>query len=134
VLAIRKAIAVGTVNAGLLAGLAHPELHTSLVAMHDEPARNWQIRELAWIAGMSRGYFIQAFKRVIGRPPATYLSEWRMALARVELRSGRSVKSAAASVGFGSAAAFSRAHSRVWLFPKSRGKQSWMTAASSIGQ
>lgn len=125
VLAVRKAIAIGTVNAGLLAGLAHPELHTSLIAMHEEPTRNWQIKDLAGIAGMSRGRFIDAFRQVVGQPPTAYLTEWRLALARVELRAGRSVKSVAASVGFGSAAAFSRAFSRAFGYaPSSEGSKS----------
>lgn len=54
VLAIRKALAAGTVNAGLLAGLAHRQLHPSLVAMrrpgealaHWRPGRNY--RHEAW--------------------------------------------------------------------------------------
>jgi len=120
VLAIRRAIAIGTVDAGLLAGLAHPELHMSLVAMHDDPARNWRIPDLAAIAGMSRGRFIGAFKRTVGEPPAAYLNGWRLALGRAELRSGRSVKSVAARVGFGSAAAFSRAFSRRYGHAPSR--------------
>lgn len=112
VLAIRKAIAVGTVDAGLLAGLAHPKLHVSLVAMHDDPVRRWQVADLAAIAGMSRGQFIAAFKQTVGQPPGAYLNGWRLALGRAELRSGRSVKYVAVMVGFGSAAAFSRAFSR----------------------
>jgi AraC-like DNA-binding protein len=114
VLAIRKAIAAGTVNAGLLAGLAHTELHVSLIAMHENPARDWQISELAQSAGMKRGAFIATFKRVVGQPPATYLTQWRLSLARVQLRAGRSVKSVSTDVGFGSAAAFLRAFSRVY--------------------
>ncbi|TPQ48711.1 AraC family transcriptional regulator [Prosthecomicrobium hirschii] len=122
VLAIRKAIAIGTVNAGLLAGLAHPRLHASLVAMHDDPMRNWQIADLAAIAGMSRGPFIAAFKQTIGQPPGAYLTGWRLALGRAELHAGRSVKSVAAMVGFGSAAAFSRAYSRKFGCPPIRSK------------
>jgi len=122
VLAIRKAIAIGTVNAGLLAGLAHPKLHASLVAMHDDPMRNWQIADLAAIAGMSRGPFIAAFKQTVGQPPGAYLTGWRLALGRAELHAGRSVKSVAAMVGFGSAAAFSRAYSRKFGCPPIRSK------------
>lgn len=112
VLAIRQAIAAGTVDAGLLAGLAHPRLHVCLVAMHDEPRRKWQIAELMALADMSRGPFIALFRKTVGQPPAAYLNGWRLALGRSKLRSGASVKSAAAAVGFGSAAAFSRAFSR----------------------
>ncbi len=122
VLAIRKAIAIGTVNAGLLAGLAHPKLHASLVAMHDDPMRNWQIVDLAAIAGMSRGPFIAAFKQTIGQPPGAYLNGWRLALGRAELHAGRSVKWVAPRVGYGSAAAFSRAFSRKFGYPPIQSK------------
>lgn len=125
VLAIRRAIAIGTVDAGLLAGLAHPKLHMSLVAMHDKPALNWSIPDLSAIAGMSRAQFIEVFKKTIGQSPGAYLTGWRLALGRAKLQSGHSVKSVAAMVGFGSAAAFSRAFSRKFGHPpgesKSRG-------------
>lgn len=112
VLAIRRAIAQGTVDAGLLAGLAHPKLHMSLVAIHDDPARKWQITNLSAIAGMSRAQFIDVFKKTVGESPGAYLTSWRLALGAAKLRSGRSVKAVAALVGFGSAEAFSRAFSR----------------------
>ncbi|CAO3426616.1 AraC family transcriptional regulator [Azospirillum endophyticum] len=117
VLAIRKAIAIGTVDAGLLAGLAHPKLHVSLVAMHDDPTRNWQIADLAAVAGLSRGSFMATFKQIVGQSPGSYLNGWRLILGRAELRAGRSVKSVADTVGFGSAAAFSRAFSRKFGYP-----------------
>ncbi|SAI59642.1 AraC family transcriptional regulator [Bordetella ansorpii] len=122
VLAIRKAIAIGTVDAGLLAGLAHPKLHVSLIAMHDDPARNWQIADLMALADMSRGQFIAAFKQTVGRSPGAYLNGWRLALGRARLLSGRSVKAVAAMVGFGSPAAFSRAFSRKYGYPPIQSK------------
>lgn len=112
VLAIRRAIAVGTVDGGLLAGLAHPTLYLSLIAMHDNPARQWQVAELARISGMSRGQFTLVFKQILCQSPMAYLNGWRLVLGRAKLRAGHSVKSVAAMVGFGSAAAFSRAFSR----------------------
>jgi AraC-like DNA-binding protein len=128
VLAIRKAIAIGTVDAGLLAGLAHPRLYPSLVAIHDNPARNWQIADLAAIAGMSRGQFISTFTQIVDQSPIAYLSGWRLALGRAELCAGRSVKSTAAKVGFGSAAAFSRAYSRKFGFPPIQSKPKYPSA------
>ncbi|MBD9453570.1 helix-turn-helix transcriptional regulator [Rhizobium sp. RHZ02] len=120
--AIRKAIAIGTVDGGLLAGLAHPRLYVSLVAMHDDPQRNWRIADLAAVADMSRGKFIGAFTQTVGQSPVAYLNAWRLALGRAELRSGRSVKSVAALVGFGSATAFSRAFSRKFGSPPIKSK------------
>ncbi|WMT92599.1 AraC family transcriptional regulator [Pelagibacterium sp. H642] len=122
VLAIRKAIASGTVDAGLLAGLAHPRLHLSLVAMHNHPARNWKVADLAAIAGMSRGRFITSFNQTVGQSPIAYLNSWRLVLGRAELYAGRSVKSAAARVGFGSAPAFSRAYARKFGSPPIKSK------------
>lgn len=122
VLAIRKAIAIGTVDAGLLAGLAHPALHPSLVAIHDNPARNWRIADLAAIADMSRGQFISTFTQTVAQSPIAYLNGWRLALGRAELRAGRSVKSVATGVGFGSVAAFSRAYSRKFGSPPAQSK------------
>ncbi|WP_231906302.1 helix-turn-helix transcriptional regulator [Cupriavidus gilardii] len=112
VLAVRRAIAMGTVNAGLLAGLAHPRLHPCLVAMHDEPARQWRTDDLARIAGMSRSHFVAQFARTVGTTPADYLTSWRLAFGRAQLALGHSVKAVASRAGFGSAAAFSRAFSR----------------------
>lgn len=122
VLAIRRAIAAGAVDAGLLAGLAHPQLYLSLVAMHDKPAQNWQIPDLSAIAGMSRAQFIEVFKKTVGQPPGAYLTGWRLTLGRAWLLSGRSVKSVAAQVGFGSAAAFSRAFLRKFGYSPGRVK------------
>lgn len=110
--AIRRAIAQGTADAGLLAGLAHPDLHPCLVAMHDDPARAWRIGDLANLSCMSRSRFIRSFGETVGQSPIAYLNEWRLNLARVLLADGGRIKSIAARVGFSSAAAFSRAFSR----------------------
>jgi len=112
VVAIRRAIADGAVDAGLLAGLAHPLLHRSLVAMHDDPARPWQISDLSALAELSRSHFIAQFRAIVGQTPAAYLTAWRLTLGLQALRSGHSVKTTAHRTGFGSAAAFSRAFSR----------------------
>ncbi|WP_138467687.1 helix-turn-helix transcriptional regulator [Poseidonocella sp. HB161398] len=110
--AVRRAIARGTATAGLLAGLAHPELHPCLVAMHDDPARDWRVGDLAALAGMSRSRFLRAFAATVGQSPIAYLAGWRLTLARALLADGGRIKPVAAQVGFGSAAAFSRAFSR----------------------
>jgi AraC-like DNA-binding protein len=120
VLMIRKAIAFGTVNAGLLSGLAHPTLYLSLIAMHDAPERSWQVAELASISRLSRGQFTTVFKRIVGQSPGAYLNSWRLNLGRAKLQSGHSVKSVATTVGFGSATSFSRAFSRKFGYPPSQ--------------
>lgn len=110
--AMRQAIADGTVNAGLLAGLAHRDLHPCLVAMHDDPAKAWRVEDLAELSGMRRSRFIRSFSETVGQTPMAYLNDWRLLLARILLADGTRVKVAAGRVGFGSAAAFSRAFSK----------------------
>lgn len=117
VLAVRRAIDMGRVSAGLLAGLAHPSLHPCLVAIHDKPASDWRTETLAQMAGMSRSHFIAQFAKVVGTTPVAYVTSWRLALGRAEIAAGYSVKAAARRVGFGSAAAFSRAFSRTYGYP-----------------
>ena len=120
VYAIRSALKTGTVNAGLLAGLAHPTLHGCLVALHDDPARGWRLADLAALADMRRSQFIRTFTQTVGQPPLSYLTAWRLTLARVYLAEGDSVKRAGGKVGFGSAAAFSRAFTRRFGYPPSQ--------------
>jgi len=117
VLAVRRAIDMGRVRAGLLAGLAHPTLHPCLVAIHDNPANEWRTETLAEMAGMSRSHFISQFSRIVGATPVAYVTSWRLALGRAQIVAGYSVKATARHVGFGSAAAFSRAFSRAYGYP-----------------
>jgi AraC-like DNA-binding protein len=123
VMAIRQAIAAGTVHAGLLAGLAHAALCPCLVAMHDDPGRPWRVDALARLAGMSRSHFTATFAEIVGDTPLSYLNAWRLALGHSRLSAGRSVKAVAAQVGFGSQAAFSRAFSRRYGYPPSAARQ-----------
>ncbi|MDO3434447.1 AraC family transcriptional regulator [Rhizobium sp. CBN3] len=111
-LILRSAIDRGATGPGLLAGLSHPSLHRALVAMHDAPARAWNSDDLAAAAGMSRSHFMALFRNVVGTTPQAYLTGWRLILARRKLAKGAKVKAVARQVGFGSAAAFSRAFFR----------------------
>jgi transcriptional regulator GlxA family with amidase domain len=113
-LVLRKVIDVGSTRPGLLAGLSHPALHWALIAMHDQPSRTWRTEELAEISGMSRSRFMTLFAKVVGTTPAAYLNAWRLTLGQRELQRGERVKSVARRVGFGSAAAFSRAYTRAF--------------------
>ncbi|MEN3149893.1 AraC family transcriptional regulator [Neorhizobium sp. IRAMC:178] len=111
-LVLRSAIDRGATRPGLLAGLSHPALHRVLVAMHDAPARAWNTEDLASVAGMSRSHFMALFRHVVGTTPQAYLTGWRLTIARRRLSKGARIKVVARQVGFGSAAAFSRAYVR----------------------
>ncbi|MBL6954813.1 MAG: AraC family transcriptional regulator [Alphaproteobacteria bacterium] len=109
---LRHLIEEGKTKVGLVAGLAHPNLSLAIVAVHDNPERNWRLEDLAGIAGMSRTHFANTFREVIGVTPGEYLSSWRLTLARVEIAMGTSLKAVVAKVGFSSSAALSRAFKR----------------------
>ncbi|KZL21307.1 HTH-type transcriptional activator RhaS [Pseudovibrio axinellae] len=109
---LRHTIRSGVARSGLFAGLAHPNLAQALVAIHEEPAKNWSLESLAEVSGMSRTQFSVHFKEVIGETPGSYLGNWRLALAKQDLEAGRSLKSIAARVGFTSPTALSRAYQR----------------------
>jgi AraC-like DNA-binding protein len=62
---------------------------------------------------MSRSPFAARFTALVGEPPLTYLTRWRMHLASGLLRDGRlPVREVAERVGYTSTAAFSKAFKR----------------------
>lgn len=97
---------------GWLKGFGDKRLAVALAAIHDEPAHNWTLDALAKITNMSRTAFAVRFRELIGVPPLTYLTQWRMQLAGQKLLSGSSVSEAAFSVGYSSESAFSSAFKR----------------------
>ena len=109
---LRHLIEEGKTKVGLVAGLAHPNLSLAIVAIHDNPERNWRLEELADTAAMSRTHFANTFRNVVGVTPGEYLSSWRLTLARMEIAKGTSLKSVVGKVGFSSPAALSRAFKR----------------------
>lgn len=99
-------------DGGWLKGFGDQRLAIVLSSMHNEPAWNWSLEELAKKAGMSRTSLAVRFRAAMGVPPLTYLTQWRMHLARRELRAGTSVSEVAAAVGYASESAFSNAFKR----------------------
>ena len=106
---LRYLMESGEIRAGLLAGMSHPKLRLALIAMHEQPARDWSLEALADVAGMSRTVFADSFREQIGCTPGGYLQSWRVSLAQQALRRGRSLKMIAVEVGYGSEASLSRA-------------------------
>ena len=106
---LRQLMESGELQGGMLSGLSNPRLRNAIVAMHETPAKEWSLAELASIAGMSRTVFATTFRDVLGVTPGQYLQGWRIALAQQALRAGKPLKIVAANVGYGSEAALSRA-------------------------
>ena len=104
----------GPLTAGWLRAVSDKRLAPALRLMHSDPGRSWQLEELANAAAMSRTTFAHYFKTVAGVPPLTYLTEWRMRLAKRALREGNTrVSVVAQSLGYTSESAFSNAFKRV---------------------
>jgi len=100
--------------AGWLRALGDPRIAPALRMMHGEPARAWQLDELASACAMSRTTFALHFRTNVGVTPLAYLTEWRMRLAERALREGKSqIAVLAQSLGYASESAFSSAFKRV---------------------
>jgi AraC-like DNA-binding protein len=106
--------------AGWLGALRDAALARALGAIHRRPEHPWTVAALAAEAGLSRSHFAERFAAVVGRPPLTYLAEWRMHRGRALLGEGRlRVGEVARRVGYGSEAAFSTAFRRATGGPPS---------------
>lgn len=94
--------------------LGDPTVGPVLRAIHDNPQRPWTVSFLAAVAGVSRATLARRFTALVGESPLAYLTDWRMTLAADLLRrSGGSVASVAAAVGYRDAFAFSTAFKRL---------------------
>ena len=93
--------------------LAHPKLARALTRLHERPGQAWTLDAMAREAGMSRSAFAAEFKATLATTPAEYLLRWRVSLAQTMLRDGAPVKRVGDEMGYGSAAAFSRAFTQV---------------------
>ena len=98
---------------GWLAALSDRHIGRALATMHTDASRPWTIAELADGANLSRSAFAERFTALVGTPPMTYLTTWRLDHARSELaRTDQPIASVSARVGYSSEAAFSRAFKR----------------------
>ena len=93
--------------AGWLMGLKDGMVSRVLGAMHRDPARAWQLSDLARVGCVSRSVLAERFTQLLGMPPLAYLTRHRMHVAARRLqRSAEPVGDVARSVGYQSAAAF----------------------------
>lgn len=109
---LRHCIDQGLTQGGTLAGLADTRLAKALVALQEDPARQWALLDMAAVAGMSRARFAVRFREVTGETPADYLASWRIMMAQRLLKRGIQLKHVAYDVGYGSAGALTRAFVR----------------------
>ncbi|SDQ72582.1 AraC family transcriptional regulator [Thermostaphylospora chromogena] len=98
---------------GWAAALRDRGISAALRAIHDDPARGWTVAELGARAGLSRAAFARRFTALVGRPPLSYLTWWRLTLAaRLLTDTDAPLAAIAKRVGYGSPYAFANAFKR----------------------
>ncbi|OLF04832.1 hypothetical protein BLA60_38965 [Actinophytocola xinjiangensis] len=108
--------------------MADPAVGVALRAVHADPARAWTVADLAAAASLSRATLARRFTALLGVAPLAYLTDWRMALAREQLRSGDAgLAVVARSLGYASEFSFAAAFKRHHGVPPGR----WRGAATA---
>ena len=108
-LALRAASESEQAPAGLLALAGHPRLAPAISAMFADPARPWNLPDLADLCSMSRATFMRHFQDKLGRSAIELLTDIRMSLAANELKKpAMTTEAVADSVGYQSVASFRR--------------------------
>ncbi|MBT2452770.1 AraC family transcriptional regulator [Streptomyces sp. ISL-43] len=98
---------------GWAAALTDPVIAPALHAIHEDPGHPWTVESLGGRAGLSRAAFARRFTAVVGDPPLSYLTTWRMTTAGRLLRDGDlSLSTVAANTGYTSELAFAKAFKR----------------------
>ncbi|WP_201490167.1 helix-turn-helix transcriptional regulator, partial [Escherichia coli] len=110
---------------GWMGALRDTRILRALGAIHSEPEKNWQLNELAEIAGMSRASFARKFNESTGTTPLSYLTHWRMQIASRALRLSREpIKQIAFRLGYAAESTFSTVFKRVYgVSPKAHRMQ-----------
>ena len=100
-------------GSGWLGALADGQIGAALGHIHQSPEQDWTVQSLAAKVAMSRSAFASRFMRLVGEPPLSYVTRWRMQKAASMLRDGKqTLAEVAAQVGYDSEAAFSKAFKR----------------------
>ena len=113
VLAIRTSFRTSRTAPRWFQASADPRLSAALQAIHEDAAHPWTVPELATVSGLSRAAFARSFQRALGQAPLQYLTDWRMTLARDDLRTGQpTLAQLAERTGYASPYAFAAAFRR----------------------
>jgi AraC-like DNA-binding protein len=91
-----------------------PIVGPALKLLQNNPADPWTVASLASEIGVSRAALARRFNELVGEPPMTFLTHWRLTLAAdLLLEPGATIGSVAQQVGYGSPFALSAAFKRV---------------------
>jgi AraC-like DNA-binding protein len=92
-----------------------PVVGDALRLLHADPAAPWTVTSLADRTGVSRSTLAKRFTDLVGEPPLSYLTRWRMTLAADLLveQKAATVADVARTVGYSDPFGFSAAFKRV---------------------
>lgn len=90
-----------------------PIVGKALRTLHNNPANPWTVGSLASSIGVSRATLARRFTELVGEPPMSFLTSWRLALAADLLREpDTTVGAVARQVGYSTPYALSTAFKR----------------------
>lgn len=119
---------------GWFRAIRDPAIGRAMGALHASPGERWSVRSLARHASLSPSRFAARFRELTRQSPMSYVTAWRMNLARQRLRdSAASIGSVADALGYESVPAFSRVFKKFWGAPPSAFRPASTSAASRRG-
>jgi AraC-like DNA-binding protein len=99
-------------SVGWVGALRDQPISAALGLIHQSPQSKWTVKELADAAALSRSAFSARFTELVGEPPMTYLTRWRMLRATRLLKNEVRMETIAELLGYESEAAFRKAFKR----------------------
>lgn len=99
------------------AALRDQSISAALGLIHESPHHPWTVNALAEAVALSRSAFAARFTALVGEPPLTYLTRWRMLRATRLLKNEVSMATIAELLGYTSEAAFRKAFKREMGMP-----------------
>lgn len=134
--ALRAAFAAGAVTVpAWFRASADPVVGPVVRLMQNDPGHPWTVADLAAAVGVSRAALARRFHALVGEPPMTFLTGWRLALAAdLMVEPDATVTAVAKAVGYSSpftfSTAFKRAHGRS---PRAYRDEQRAAAADGLG-
>lgn len=103
----------------------NPAVGAALALLHAQVAHPWTVEKLAARVGVSRAALGRRFAEIVGVPPMSYLSSWRLALAADRLTScDATVAAIARQVGYATPFSLSTAFKRAYGLSPQQYRQS----------
>ena len=99
------------------AALRDQPISAALGLIHQSPEHKWTVNELAAAVALSRSAFSARFTHLVGEPPLTYLTRWRMLRAARLLKNEVGIETVATLLGYDSEVAFRKAFKREMGMP-----------------